>query len=347
MFPIVRKCLSLAVLSLFMINNLVAQATTDTASITRQLDQLKGELGKNYAFALYKDGKTIYKKDNGEFNLKTQQPVNATSHWLTAALVMVLVQEGKLGLDDKVSTYLPIFSKHGKGYITVRHCLTHHTGIDGGKPFEKKKFKTLEEEVNHYASSREIKTNPGTEYYYSNTGFAIAARVLEIVSKKSFDRLMKEKLTSPLAMRATTFASDNYNDAPDPATGAKSTAFDLVNFLAMLLNQGTFNNKQILTKESVQTFLSLQAPATGMKNAPKHAEGFAYSHGAWIIQLNEKNEPESFTAPALSGTFPVIDVCRGYAFVLFTKDNAEDIKKETYMKIKQAVDSAIASTGCN
>jgi CubicO group peptidase (beta-lactamase class C family) len=341
MFPIVRRCLLLAAVFLFFSENLSAQAAVDTASITKQLEELKSEFGKNYAFALYKDGKTIYKKENGEFNLKTQQPINATSHWLTAALVMVLVQEGKLGLDDKISTYLPIFSKHGKGYITVRHCLTHHTGIDGGKPFEKKNFKTLEEEVDHYASNREIKANPGTEYNYSNIGFKIVARVLELVGKKPFDRLMKEKLTSPLAMRATSFASDNYNDAPDPATGAKSSAFDLVNFVAMLLNQGSFNNKQVLTPESVKTFLSLQAPASQMKNAPAQVEGFAYAQGAWIIQVNEKNEPTSYTAPALSGTFPVVDLCRGYAFVLFTKDNAGDVKKETYMKLKSVVDAAI------
>jgi CubicO group peptidase (beta-lactamase class C family) len=202
--------------SLFILVNISAIAQTDTAAITAKLDQMKGELGKNFAFALFKNGKIAYRKEAGEFNIKTPQSINASSQWLTSALVMILVQEGKIGLDDKVSTYLPIFAKYGKAYISIRHCLTHNTGVDAGKMFEKNNFKTLEEEVNHFASNREIKTNPGTEFYYSNIGFKIVARVLEIAAKKPFDRLMKEKLTSTLAMRNTSFASENYNDEEDP-----------------------------------------------------------------------------------------------------------------------------------
>ena len=195
---------------------LKSNAAVDTAAISMLLSKTKDKSLKESVFLVYNNGKIIYKKEAGEFNAKTQQPIGAASQWLTTALVLMFVQEGKLSLDDKVSDYLPIFSKHGKGYITIGHCLSHNTGIknDQGvaKIFQKSKFKNLEEEVNDYAAKKEIETNPGTEFNYSNMGFNIAARVLEVISKKPLDRLSQEKLFRPLAMRNTTFANENYND---------------------------------------------------------------------------------------------------------------------------------------
>jgi CubicO group peptidase (beta-lactamase class C family) len=334
-----RKFLCLT--AAFLVLSAALHAQVDTAALTAQLQKNKDQLGKNYVFALFKDGKTIYKREAGEFNLKTPESINASSQWLTAALAMVLVQEGKVGLDDKVSTYLPIFSKYGKGYITLRHCLTYNTGIDGSKAFEKGKFKNLEEEVEHIAINREIKTNPGTEFYYSNVGFKIAARVLEVVAKKPFERLIKEKLTSPLAMRNTSFANENYDRAPDPASGAKSTAFDYLNFLSMLLNKGMFNGKQVLTEESVKALLSLQAKVTEVKNVPKDALKADLAMGSWIMEKNDKDEPVAYTAPGFNGIYPVLDICRGYAFIIFTKDGAE-VKKELSQQIKSLIDESLS-----
>ncbi|MFK4985511.1 serine hydrolase domain-containing protein, partial [Klebsiella pneumoniae] len=79
---------------------------------------------------VYREGKIIYEKNLGDFNTKTQAPIASCSKWLTAALVMVLVDEGKLSLSDKVSKYLPIFAKYSKGYITIKDCLAHLTGIE-------------------------------------------------------------------------------------------------------------------------------------------------------------------------------------------------------------------------
>ncbi|MFX8797496.1 serine hydrolase domain-containing protein, partial [Acinetobacter baumannii] len=81
---------------------------------------------------------------------RTVVPIASCSKWLTAALVMVLVDEGKISLDDKVTKYIPEFAKYSKGYITIRHCLSHQTGIEQ-EPIkllsilQRKKFPNLEE----------------------------------------------------------------------------------------------------------------------------------------------------------------------------------------------------------
>ena len=110
---------------------------------------------------LWKKGDTlVYKKEMGTFNSKTSAPIASCSKWLTAALVMQFVDEGKLSLDDKISKWIPEFARYGKNYISIRHCLSHFTGVDDEagflkKMFQRKKFNSLEEEVNSLCSKRD------------------------------------------------------------------------------------------------------------------------------------------------------------------------------------------------
>ncbi len=327
--------------------SIVAEAQIDTAAISQKLSQSAAALGKDVAVVLYKDGKVVYKKEMGKFNLKTQQQIGATSQWLTTALVMIFVQEGKLSLDDKVGQYIPLFEKYYKGYITLRHCLTHYTGIkteqSALKLFQKNNFKSLEEQVNDFASKKDIGTNAGTEFNYSNMGFNIAARLLEVISKKTFDRLALEKLIRPLSMRNTTFTNENYNDAINPAMGARSSATDLSNFMSMLLNKGTFNGKQILTEASVSEMLSLQAKSNLVKGSPKQTETLDYALGGWILEQNAN--PTAYSSPSLAGTWPILDVCRGYALTIFTKELGDEKDRKIAMDIKALVDDGI-KTNC-
>ncbi len=316
----------------------------DTTALSAKLSQAKDKLGKDAAFVLFSKGKVAYKKEMGNFTIKTQQPIGASSQWLTAALVMTYVQEGKISLDDKVSSYLPGFSQHFKNYITIRQCLTNYTGIKSeqgaAKILQKNKFKTLEDAVDNFASKRDIETNAGTEFRYSNIGYDIAGRVLEVITRKTFDRLMQDRITRPLLMKNTTFTNENYNDAVDPSTGARSTAADFTNFLSMLLNKGVFNNKQILTESSAEMLQTLSAGAGKIKYAPKTVEGLNYAMGEWILETNAKGKTIAAAAPSLQGTWPMIDLCRGYACVIFTKELREEPARNTYMDIKATIDKS-------
>ena len=318
-------------------------AQVDTASISAKILQQK-ELSKNVVCLLSKDGKLLYKKESPDLTAKTQQPVGALSQWLTAALVMTFVQEGKLSLEDKVSKYIPLYSKYSKTYITIRNCLTHNTGIESdfnmSHLFQKTKFKTLEEEAIFFASKREIKTNPGTEFNYSNVGYNIVGRIIEVISKKGFDRVVQDKILRPLNMRGTTFANEDFNAATDPSLGARSTANDLINFMTMLMNKGVFNNKQVLTEESVKTLLTLQAKPP-MKNVPKAVDGYDFALGSWILEQDAAGKIQAATSPSLAGTWPIVDFCRGYAFVVFTDNLKNPPGREFYLNLKSIVDEGI------
>src|SRR5215207_8697687 len=118
------------------------------------LNQYQKLLGNNVVALVWTDT-LVFKKEMGEFDSKTEAPIASASTWLTAALILELVDEGKLSLEDKVSQYLPVYEKYGKNYITLRHCLSHFTGIQSEKGMkallDRKKFPSLEEEVESFA----------------------------------------------------------------------------------------------------------------------------------------------------------------------------------------------------
>lgn len=317
------------------------------------LAQKQGLIGKNYVVLIWeKDDTLVYKKEVGEYKSKTVAPIASCSKWLTAALVMQFVDEGKISLDDPVVNYLPVFEKYMKKYITIRHCLSHMTGIADDDRFlkkilQRKKFESLDAEVEAFAA-REIRANAGIDFWYGNVGLNIAAKVLEVVSKRKFDVLIKQKLFVPLGMRQTTFTELDgglYN----PSGGARSTADDYMKFLVMLMNKGKSNGKQILSEESVDEMMKIQTNTSMIRYAPKAAEGFNYALGSWVIE--EKSPlPTSagaggvataLASPGLFGTWPMIDFCRGYAYILFVKNFLGDERADAHLEIKEVIDQAM------
>ena len=99
-----------------------ANAQYNWTAVNTELQTNQKLLGNNVVAMIWKGDSLIYKKEMGDFNSKTQAPIASCSKWLTAALVMQFVDEGKISLDDPVVKYLPYFEKYFKSYITIRQC---------------------------------------------------------------------------------------------------------------------------------------------------------------------------------------------------------------------------------
>ncbi len=322
--------------------------------LDKEIQAKQALLGNNVVAMVWKGDSLVYKKELGGFNSKTVAPIASCSKWLTAALVMQFVDEGKLSLDDKIIKWVPEFEKYFKGYITVRHCLSHMTGIEdeGGffKRFlQRKKFKSLEEEVNSFAA-REIRANTGTDFWYGNIGLNIAGRILEVISKKKFDLLIKQKLFNPLGMRKTTFSTID-GSAVNPSGGAQSTAEDYMKFLVMLLNKGKYNGVQILSEASVNQLMQIQTKPGIIKYAPKAAEGFNYALGSWVVEEGPlptspagRGVAKTLASPGLFGTWPMIDFCRGYAYIVFVKNLLGEERADAHIALKKIIDKQIPSS---
>jgi CubicO group peptidase (beta-lactamase class C family) len=310
------------------------------------LKQNQKALGTNFVALVWKDGKIVYQKqfekDPGDFGARSQIALDACSQWLTAALVMSFVDEGKLSLEDRVSKYIPIYSTYMKSYITIRNCLTYTTGIQADavgpmKVLQKSKYETLEDEVSAFASKREIATNPGTEFFYSHVGPNIAGRVLEIITKKSFERLMADRITRPLKMHFTSFADLN-GGSVNPSGGAISTAGDFMNFLAMMMNKGVFEGRRILSEKAVAEIETSQFVSLPVRYVPKGGEDYHFGLGTWIAQ------DRVICSANLEGNWPYIDLCHNYAALLFVKTSTSEPKREIYRQFKQSIDRQFAST---
>ncbi len=339
-------CLKVSYIIAFMLFFQVSKAQLNFTELGAKLEASKAELGGKAVILVYKDGKIVFEKSVGEFTPKTQAPIAASTQWLTAALVMSYVDEGKLSLDDKVSKFLPVFSKYSKGYITIRDCITHLTGIEGPSigsikdMSNPKKFSSLDELVNDIASSKEILSNPGLVFRFNNIGFTIAARVLEVLNKRGFEQMMAERITRPLLMRTTNFFSYT---VINPAGGAQSSAYDYMNFLSMLLNGGVFNGKRILSEAAIETMSKASSTQGMIKESPSIVQGKNYAVGQWILGTDENGKTTTVACPGLFGTWPLIDYCRKYAFLIFTPGDASSEKKELMASFKEIIDNQIIS----
>lgn len=319
---------------------------TDFSGIDQLLERNKKALGNNVVAIIYKDGKIAYQKQLGEdFTAKSQVPIGAASEWMTAALVMTFVDQGKLDLDEPIIKYVPLFEKYMKSYVTLRHCLSNTSGIEReqgtGKLMDKTKKANLEEEMPSIAA-KEISNNPGKEFFYGNYGMSIAARVCEVVGKKAFERLIQERISRPLKMRFTNFTNDQ-GYAPNPGAGAKSSALDYINFLAMILNKGKFEDKQVLSEESVAEMQKIQMTDLPIKWTPKSMEGFEYGFGEWILEKDGSGKATAVASTGLFGSFAVVDNCRKYAAVILTGKLLDEQKKEFGLQLKAEIDEIVGS----
>ena len=140
---------------------------------------------------------------------------------MTAAALMMLVDEGKVNVDDPVEKYLPEFKSqmlavekdaehvllHKPSHpITVREILSHTSGLPFSSPMEKPTLDglRLRDAVASYAMSP-LQFQPGTKYQYSNAGINTAGRIIEVVSGIPYEKFIEERLFKPLGMKDTTF----------------------------------------------------------------------------------------------------------------------------------------------
>lgn len=251
---------------------------------------------------------------------------------VTGVAVGMLMDEGKLQLNDPVSKYLPEFKnlKNEQGEavdVTILQLMTHTSGLQDLSAEELARLTKLSELV-PLVAARPVLFEPGSRWKYCQTGINTAARIVEVLSGKSFDDFLQQRLFSPLGMKDTTFylseeqatrlatsyrrsdaekleATANrilYGKSPTsrdrmPAAngGLFSTAEDYGRFCRMLLNEGTSEGKKILQPETVRALTSLQTP-------PEIVTGFTPGNG-WGVGFCVVREPQGVTELVSPGTF--------------------------------------------
>lgn len=199
-----------------------AQISDDSAS--QKVDayinaEIHGEKIPGLALAVIRDGKIIKAQGYGLGNVELNVPVKpetifqtgSVGKQFTATAVMMLVEEGKISLEDKISKYFPEAPTAWK-VITVRHLLTHTSGIpDYGS--EKKKMVDLrrdysEDELVRRFAKFPLDFPPGAKWSYTNSGYVILGVLIHRVSGKFYGDFLEERVFRPLHMDATHIISE-------------------------------------------------------------------------------------------------------------------------------------------
>lgn len=249
---------------------------------------------------------------------------------ITAIGVMVLAEEGKLAITDPVEKFLPAFAnlqirekKEGedleevrkpKRKITIRDLMTHTSGMssgypDGFKDLFDKRDRTLAEAVDAFPT-RFLDFEPGLRWSYSNMGIAVLGRIIEIVSGKSYEHFLEDRIFKPLGMNDSHFfvpenkrsriatiyklEGEKLSKAdvdvfragakyPAPEAGLYSTAPDLFRFYQMMLGGGVVDGKRILSKAAVDLMTRVH---TGDLKAG-FSPGIGFGLG-WAVVRNEE-----------------------------------------------------------
>lgn len=201
----------------------------------------------------------------------------------TTTAAMLLVDDGRLELDAPVSRYLPEFSGGRKDEVTIRHLLTHTSGLPAGAGTW-----GTREEARARLVATPLKWAPGERVEYSDVGFVVLYAALERAAGQPLPELLQARVFGPLDMESTTFrpALDCRTCAPTAWTGTAeivgrvhdpiarklggesagnaglfSTARDLGRFAAMLASGGELGGVRVLKEATVETFTRRQPDA--------------------------------------------------------------------------------------
>jgi len=166
-----------------------------------------------------RDGVPVVRRAYGMADIEAQRPATPATNYrlasvtkqFTAAAILLLAEDGTLGLDDRVRTWLPALPA-ATDTITIRHLLTHTSGlVDYEDVIPDGTTRQLRDADVLRLLSAQNRTlfAPGTSYRYSNSGYALLAMIVERASGKSFQAFLHDRIFLPIGMRHTLARVDN------------------------------------------------------------------------------------------------------------------------------------------
>ena len=320
----------------------VTDAAGDIPIVTRTIESAvnKDNL-EGVAALLMKDNRVIYKKSFGKYNVDTVVAIASASKWLASSTIMTLVDEGKLALDAPISTYLPKLTDKAAA-ITLRQLLSHTSGLPGQHRCLRNHSLTLEECVEQIFETG-LRADPGTDFSYGGVSYQVAGRLAEIASGKSWNSLFEEKIKQPLNMKKTT-----YGNRPNPqiAGGAVSTLQDYTNLLQMHLNGGIFNNKRILSTQTIEEMQRDQTRGLPISLSP-HKDKRRYGLGEWRDIVDDKGRAIQLSCQGAFGFSPWIDRQRNLLGVFLVRNRWRTILPtvaQLQKNVRDLVDSKPSAT---
>lgn len=178
---------------------------------------------------IFKDDSIIMEKGYGIADMDKQTKIDgntffniaSVSKQFSAVALLMLEQEGKLSLDDNLKKWFPEFDSPLMDKITLRHILSHSSGIPDSRDRSNREFVLYSTDKESYAyigKLKELNFEPGTDYEYMNPTFQLMYTIIERASGLSFDTFMKTKIFDRAGMNQTTYFEKD-KEIPNMAHG--------------------------------------------------------------------------------------------------------------------------------
>lgn len=309
-----RSRVSACLLALALLMSLVPAAqAADVSDGLRQTAAAQAAAALEYGgatsvqYALWRDGEVVLTGSAGAYSLSENRAltgdilygVGSVSKVYTTVAMMLLVEEGKVDLDEPVTTYLPDFTMADERYrdITVRMLLNHSSGLMGSAGPGSFLFHDGEhdatDELLERLSTQTLQAAPGAYSVYSNDSFSLAQLVIEAVSGLEFGDFLAREITQPLGLESTFVPGDAFDTsrlakaylttgdprALPPETlavagcgGIYATASDLAAF------GGALTGGDLLSEESLQA-MAADEYLRGMWPEDSEDDALAYGLG--------------------------------------------------------------------
>ena len=303
------------------------------------------------ALAIGRDGVIAKLQAYGHFTYDEERSVTTTSLFDLASLTKViatttaamqLFDAGKLRLDTPVADYLPRFRQSGKEGVTIRHLLTHTSGLIPYRRFYETGTVAREALIDSVLAES-LEYEPGTEMRYSDFSMISLMLVIERITGQPFDEYAEEHIFEPLGMHDTGFMSSG---SPNPDVvptehdrtfrrrlvqgevhdetawilggvsghaGLFSTAEDLAKFAHMLLEEGRVDGEAFISPETLRLFTTVQDPDLSTRALgwdTKNPEGYS--------SAGEGSGPSSFGHTGFTGTSFWVDPDTDLFVILLT-----------------------------
>jgi CubicO group peptidase (beta-lactamase class C family) len=213
-----------------------ADEAFDHVSFSERCDELfkawEDQKGPGLAVLVQVQGLDIYRKCFGLASIEHGVPITpetsfdlaSGSKQITGLAILLLEQQGKLGLEDDIRLYFPEFALRGEE-IRIRHLIYHSSGLwefwttlTSYSGFNRRDYITMSDVLTLLQHQEELNFTPGERYEYTNTNYSILAEIVARVTGVSFGDWTKENIFEPLGMKDTHFQEDCTRIIPNKAT---------------------------------------------------------------------------------------------------------------------------------
>lgn len=250
------------------------------------------------AFGMIVNDTIVYADAHGVKSRVTKESLTTSSLFhmasvskpFVATAIVQLMEQGKIDLDEKLTHYLPYFTMADKRHkdITIKHMLTHTSGIPNIDDYEWDKPEYDDGAVERYTRSQKafkLDFTPGEKYNYSNPAFDILCDVIAKISGMTFEDYMKRHIFEPIGMKNSTFykpeVSKNlatqphvlgdslqlvvskiypYNRRHAGSSTLHSNVEDMLLWARVYLNKGSIDGKQIYSEKSYELLTTVHTP---------------------------------------------------------------------------------------